>query len=102
MAKPAIFIGIGSKPGESDDAKDGVEIPMPDGFSFPDGSDPDKGEKFMCTVAQGPDGKLLLKDLDGLPFDGDKPDEEDSTPDETVEPEGMAAGAMRLINKGPR
>lgn len=107
MEKPKAIIAIGIKPGDagddsSDDLSDGVQVPEPKGWTWPDGSDSKEGEKFMCTVCAGPHGMLTIKDIDGLPLsdsddDSDSSDENEDTPQTAMDvfKSGKSAALMK-------
>jgi hypothetical protein len=93
MDKPAIVIGIKS----GDDDSEGINVPAPDGFEWPKGVDPKEGDRFMCSIKQGPDGQLTIMDIDGLPLGNS---EDQSSDDSTEEPDtamGMFAKARNSL-----
>lgn len=111
MATPKTVIAIGIKPagkpspmdesGPKDSSDNGVEIPMPDGFTWPDDADPERGEKFLCTICKGPDDQtLVIKDLDGLPFEKESPEEDASDEDQGEQDSSYKPGSMNDLVMG--
>ena len=99
MDKPKAIIAIGVKP-EEDDAEDsqpsseGVEVPTPKGWEWPNGVDPKEGDRFMCTIKQGDDGKLIIADIDGLPMGSESDEGSEDQPDDAPK------SAMEMFSKG--
>ncbi len=91
MAKTAIIIAAPK-------SEDGLSIPIPDGFTPPDGTE-DGGSFQVMADLRMEDGKLILEKLDGKDVKDSGNEPEDESEDE---PKPTIMGSWKDMMKGKK